>query len=100
MNVECDLLVNATSVGMHPHLDESPFEEKWFERTTLVFDCVYNPEQTLFIKYARAAGCATITGVDMFVRQAARQHELFTGIKPELDHIRNVVRRAISAAKY
>lgn len=99
-NAECDVLINATPMGMHPNLDESPYEEKWFDRTTLVFDCVYNPEQTLFIKHARAAGCVTITGVDMFVRQAARQHELFTGVKPDLDHIRNVIRRTISAARY
>ncbi len=99
-NAECDILINATPAGMHPHLDESPFEEKWFDRSVVVFDCVYNPEQTLFIKMARAAGCPTITGVDMFVRQAARQHELFTGIKPDLEEIRAVIRRAISAARY
>ena len=70
VNAECDILINATPVGMHPNLDESPFDEKWFDRTCLVFDCVYNPEQTLFIKYARAAGCPTITGVDMLDRKS------------------------------
>jgi 3-dehydroquinate dehydratase / shikimate dehydrogenase len=100
VNTQYDILVNATPVGMHPNLDESPMEEKWFEKGKIVFDAVYNPEQTLFIKFARAAGCITITGVDMFVRQAARQHELFTGVKPEEEVIRETVRRAISAAKY
>lgn len=100
VNAEYDVLINATSVGMHPHLDESPYEEKWFDRKSIVFDAVYNPEQTLFIKHARAAGSQTITGVDMFVRQAARQHEMFTGIAPDVELIRTTVRRAISAAKY
>lgn len=100
VNTQYDILVNATPVGMHPNLDESPMEEKWFEKGKIVFDAVYNPEQTLFIKYARAAGCITITGVDMFVRQAARQHELFTGVKPDEEAIRETVRRAISAAQY
>lgn len=100
VNAQYDILINATPVGMHPNLDESPMEEKWFEKGKIVFDAVYNPEQTLFIKYARAAGCITITGVDMFVRQASRQHELFTGVKPDEEVIRETVRRAISAARY
>jgi 3-dehydroquinate dehydratase / shikimate dehydrogenase len=100
VNAEYDVLINATSVGMHPNLDESPYEEKWFDRKSIVFDAVYNPEQTLFIKHARAAGSQTITGVDMFVRQAAKQHEMFTGITPDFELIRTTVRRAISAARY
>jgi 3-dehydroquinate dehydratase/shikimate dehydrogenase len=81
-------------------LNDSPFEPTWFRRGTYVFDVVYNPEQTLFIKLARQAGCETITGVDMFVRQAAKQFELFTGIHPEEKLIREEITRAISAARY
>jgi 3-dehydroquinate dehydratase/shikimate dehydrogenase len=99
-NTECNILINATSVGMHPNLNESPFEATWFRRGTYVFDVVYNPEQTLFIKLARHAGCETITGVDMFVRQAAKQFELFTGIHPDDQLIREEITRAISAARY
>ncbi len=99
-NAECDVLINATSVGMHPNLDESPFEAKWFDKSMLVFDVVYNPEQTLFIKQARAAGCPTVTGVDMFVRQAARQFEMFTGANADKDLIRDIVKKSISAARY
>lgn len=94
------ILINCTPVGMHPKLDETPFDAEWFNRKAIVFDTVYNPEQTLFIKQARQAGCPTITGVDMFVRQAARQFQLFTGIEPELETIRYEVKRAISAARY
>ena len=97
---ECDVLVNCTPVGMYPEMDVSPFEEESFDKECIVFDTVYNPEQTLFIKQARAAGCTTITGIDMFVRQAARQFVLFTGEKPDVKLIRYEVKRAISAAKY
>jgi len=65
----------------------------------VVFDTVYNPERTLLIKQARERDCRTITGVEMFVRQAGRQFELFTGRPAPLDVMRDVVRRAISAAK-
>jgi 3-dehydroquinate dehydratase / shikimate dehydrogenase len=94
------ILVNCTPAGMHPHLDATPYEAEWFNRKAIIFDTVYNPEQTLFIKQAREAGCATITGVDMFVRQAARQFQLFTGREPNLETMRNEVKRAISAARY
>jgi 3-dehydroquinate dehydratase/shikimate dehydrogenase len=94
------ILINCTPLGMHPKLDSTPFEPEWINRKAVIFDTVYNPEQTLLIKQAREAGCTTITGVDMFVRQAARQYKLFTGQEPNLETMRNEVRRAISAARY
>ncbi|QEG24284.1 shikimate dehydrogenase [Mariniblastus fucicola] len=99
-NFECDVLINCTPVGMYPEMDVTPFDAEWFDKKAMVFDTVYNPEQTLFIKQARQAGCTTITGVDMFVRQAAKQFKLFTGENPDLKLIRYEVKRAISAAKY
>ncbi len=97
---ECGILINCTPVGMHPNLDASPFEAEWLKRKCLVFDTVYNPEQTLLIKHARDRGCTTVTGIDMFVRQAAKQFVLFTGKEADLELIRYEVKRAISAAKY
>ena len=99
-NFECKVLINCTPVGMHPNLDESPFEHEWFRKRTIVFDTVYNPEQTLFIKQARQAGCVTITGVDMFVRQAAKQFKMFTGEEADRKLIRYEIKRATSAARY
>jgi 3-dehydroquinate dehydratase/shikimate dehydrogenase len=66
----------------------------------VVFDTVYNPEQTLLIKQARAAGCTVITGVDMFVGQASLQFKLFTGQEANAEQMRQVIRRTISAVKY
>ncbi len=94
------ILINCTPVGMHPNLDETPFDPDWFDKNMIAFDTVYNPEQTLFLKQARQAGCRTITGVDMFVRQAAAQFKLFTGKEPDVDLIRYEIKRATSAAKY
>ncbi len=99
-NFDSHYLINCTPVGMHPNLDETPFVADWFTKQTVVFDTIYNPEQTLFIKQAREAGCLTITGVDMFVRQAADQFKLFTGKEPDLELIRYEVKRGISAARY
>jgi 3-dehydroquinate dehydratase/shikimate dehydrogenase len=95
-----DLVFNCTPVGMHPNVDETPFEKHHLRPTMIVFDAVYNPENTLLVKEARSRNCTVITGVDMFVRQAARQFELFTGQPGPADLMRETVRRAIGAAKY
>ncbi|WP_425617599.1 shikimate dehydrogenase [Anatilimnocola sp. NA78] len=97
--VRAILIVNGTPVGMHPVVDESPFDHRHLLHDMTIFDTVYNPEQTLLIKQAREVGCHTITGIDMFVGQAALQYQLFTGQKAPLELMRQVVRRAISAAK-
>jgi 3-dehydroquinate dehydratase/shikimate dehydrogenase len=98
--VKCDLLVNCTPLGMHPNLDETPFESGHLKKEMVVFDTVYNPEQTLLLKQAREAGCRIITGVDMFVGQAALQFYLFTGREAPIELMRQVIRRTISAVKY
>jgi 3-dehydroquinate dehydratase/shikimate dehydrogenase len=99
-NFNCNLLINATPVGMFPDMDETPFEGSWLDSRTVVFDTIYNPEQTLLIKQARKAQCETLTGVDMFVRQAAQQYQLFTGRTADLELMRAELKRATSAAKY
>lgn len=95
-----DLLFNCTPIGMHPNVDETPFEKHLLRPTTVVFDAVYNPENTLLVKEARSRNCLTITGVEMFVRQACRQVKLFTGREVPADLMRETIRRTIGAAKY
>jgi 3-dehydroquinate dehydratase/shikimate dehydrogenase len=95
-NVLCDIVVNCTSVGMHPHVDETPLHHSFFKPGVLVFDTIYTPETTLLVKEARQRGSATLTGVELFVRQAALQFQLFTGHAPDLERLRKLVRRALS----
>lgn len=77
--IKPQLLVNCTPVGMHPDMDSTPYSADQLNQLMVVFDTVYNPENTLLIKNAQRAGSRIITGVDMFVRQAAYQYKLFTG---------------------
>jgi 3-dehydroquinate dehydratase / shikimate dehydrogenase len=95
-SVLCDMVINCTSVGMHPHVDESPLHHSFLKPGLVVFDTVYTPEQTLLIKEARDRGCHAITGVEMFIRQAALQFEKFTRHKAPVDLFRKVIRRALS----
>jgi 3-dehydroquinate dehydratase/shikimate dehydrogenase len=95
-NVVCDTLINCTSVGMHPNIDESPIHPSFLKAGLVVMEIVYTPETTLLVKEARSRGCRVLTGVDMFVRQAALQFELFTGAQAPLELMRSVVKRALS----
>ncbi|ASV76789.1 3-dehydroquinate dehydratase I / Shikimate 5-dehydrogenase I alpha [Thermogutta terrifontis] len=99
-SVACDILANCTPVGMHPNVDETPFDPKYLRSHMLVFDAVYNPENTLLIKDARARNCKVVTGVEMFVRQACMQFKLFTGLDAPADLMREVLKRATSPAKW
>ncbi len=99
-SVLADLLFNCTPLGMHPNVDETPFEKHHLRPSMIVFDAVYNPENTLLVKEARSRNCTVITGVDMFVRQACLQFELFTGQEGPANLMRETIRRVIGAAKY
>ena len=92
-----DVLINCTSVGMHPDVNEAPFEEHWLREGSLVFDTIYNPENTLLLKKALARNCRTVSGIEMFVRQAAIQFEKFTGQPAPVELMQKTLRRSISA---
>ena len=86
------LLVNATSVGMWPHIEDSPWPEDLPLPSHLtVFDLVYNPERTKLLRQAEAAGARTIGGLGMLLHQGARAFELWTGQKPPLEVMRKAL---------
>jgi 3-dehydroquinate dehydratase/shikimate dehydrogenase len=81
---------------MEPNVDESPVHFGFLKPGLVVFDCVYTPENTLLLNAARKRSCNVITGVELFVRQAALQFRLFTGVEPSLDYMRDLVRKGLS----
>jgi 3-dehydroquinate dehydratase / shikimate dehydrogenase len=66
----------------------------------IVFDTVYNPESTLLLKEAKSHGCHTITGVEMFIRQAGLQFMLFTGREAPYQLMRDALKRAIGPVRF
>ena len=98
-SVLCDTLINCTSVGMHPNLDEMPVHSSFLKPGLMVFDTIYTPETTMLIREARSRGCHVLTGVDMFVRQAGLQFEQFTGQPAPLEVMTRLVREAISPVR-
>jgi 3-dehydroquinate dehydratase/shikimate dehydrogenase len=95
-SIAADIAVNCTPIGMHPKVDATPFDKQFMRPSMVVFDAVYNPEETLFIRDARACTCKVVTGVDMFVRQAAMQFKLFTGQDAPTDVMREAMKRALA----
>jgi 3-dehydroquinate dehydratase/shikimate dehydrogenase len=98
--VGADIVINCTPVGMHPNVDASPYDKHHLRPSMIVFDTVYNPENTLLVKDGRAQGGLAITGVEMFIRQAALQFHLFTGQDAPIDLMRETLKRQIGPAKY
>ena len=79
-----DLLVNATPVGTHPDVEESPINFDGLD-VRMVYDLVYNPADPAVLRAARARGAGTIGGLDMLVGQARRQFEYWTGVPAPAD---------------
>lgn len=76
----CDILVNATKVGMKPLDGETLIDPALFRSDLVVADTVYNPRETRMIQEAKAAGCrAAIGGIGMLLWQGAAAFKLFTG---------------------
>lgn len=92
-----EVIVNTTPVGMYPEIDTSIVPAWLLREGVLVFDAVYNPVETRLIRDAVAHGCLTVTGLEMFVAQAARQFELFTGENPPVELMRRVVEERLTA---
>ena len=72
-----DALVHATPLGMFPHVNECFFNGRI--PAEVVFDMVYNPLETELIRRAREQGKTVIRGMQMFIEQAVRQFEIWTG---------------------
>jgi shikimate dehydrogenase len=88
----CDLLVNATSVGLEPRLDEAAtmaaLRLDELEPPPVVADLVYGDEPTPLLAWAERGGSRTVGGLEMLVRQGALSFERWTGVQPPLDVMR------------
>ena len=77
---EFDLVINATTLGTVGELEsQTPATAQQLAGARLACDLVYNPQETLFLSEARNAGCETLGGLPMLVRQATQQFKLWTG---------------------
>jgi len=86
-----DVLVNATSMGMYPNINESPVPSDLLYPLLKVVDVVYNPLETKLLADARALGCDTVDGAGMLVHQGAESLRIWLGIEPPIEVMRQAV---------
>jgi len=82
---DADILINATSVGMHPDVDATPVPAGLLRPGLAVFDIVYNPRRTRLLLEAEQKGATVIDGVRMLAHQGAEAFSIWTGRKPPVD---------------
>jgi 3-dehydroquinate dehydratase / shikimate dehydrogenase len=93
-----DLVINATPLGTAGHLQErTPAIAAQLRGARLAGDLVYNPLETRFLREARAAGCQTLGGLPMLVKQALKQFQLWTGIEASEHAMSHAAHEALTA---
>jgi shikimate dehydrogenase len=90
-----DILINATSVGMWPGVNETVIPREMLHQGLTVFDIVYNPRETRLLTEAKGKGCSVVYGYKMLLYQAARQFELFTGQRAPLPVMEHALAEAL-----
>ncbi len=90
-SIQAEILVNTTSVGMVPNIDETVIPPELLGNFEVVMDIVYAPLQTRLLREASQKGCIVIDGLAMLLYQGAAQFEIWTGQRPPL----NVMREAL-----
>ena len=84
-----DILINATPVGSAANPDATPVPARLHRPGTIVFDMVYDPLATRFLREAQAAGCTIVDGLEMLLAQAIVQFETWTGLEAPVDAMRS-----------
>ena len=98
-DINTDILINTTPVGMSPNIDNSPVSESAFKNGMIVMDVIYNPIKTRLLAMAEARGCLTINGLNMFTYQGAEQIRLWTGLDAPVEVMINTVERELLLLK-
>ena len=92
-----DIVVQTTPLGMTPHTEEMPpVDAAMIKPSAVVYDLIYTPAETRFLREARARGCETINGETMLVAQGAEAFHLWTGKRPDVELMKRVLREELA----
>jgi shikimate dehydrogenase len=94
---DTDILVNATSVGLYPKVNEKPkINYDGIGPGMIVTDVIFNDPHSLFLREAETRGAKTINGLGMLINQGALNFKLWTGVEPPLDVMEAALKREFS----
>jgi shikimate dehydrogenase len=88
---EYDIVINTTSVGMYPNVEQMPLSLANLKEGTIVSDIIYNPLETKWLKEARERNAIVQNGVGMFIYQGALAFEKWTGVFPDVERMKKIV---------
>ena len=83
--VDTELLINTTSIGMFPKIDETLVDRHLIKPNMVVFDIIYNPPETRLLREAIVSGAKVLNGINMLVNQGALSFKIWIGLKPPID---------------
>lgn len=94
---DADILVDTTPMGMHPHVDDEPIARaEDMHEDLVVFDAVYNPNETVLIKEAIKAGAKPVYGIKMLLYQGAESFKIWTGVDAPVDEMEKALRQTLN----
>lgn len=94
---DADILVDTTPLGMDPHIDDEPIARASdMHEDLVVFDAVYNPNETVLIKEAIKAGAKPVYGIKMLLYQGAESFRIWTGVDAPIDVMEKALRETLS----
>jgi shikimate dehydrogenase len=95
----CDVVINASGIGMGASIGKSPLPEEFIRPDQLYFDACYNPARTQFLQNAEKKGCRVLNGLGMSLYQGAAQIELWSGKKAPVAAMRQELLDILSEMK-
>ncbi len=96
---EYQIIINTTSVGMSPKIEELPLQLSNMKPGTILSDIIYNPLETKWLKDGKTLGALTQNGVGMFVGQGALAFEMWTKEKPDFSRMEQIVMKQLGGNK-
>lgn len=101
LSSQADFIINASPLGMFPRIEAAPVANlDAVGKDCVLCDLIYNPCQTRFLLMGEKKGLRTISGASMFIHQGAFTLEIWTGLKPPVDFMREVVFNALARAGF
>lgn len=92
-----DVIINCTSIGMHPNEQNTPLNTAHLRPGHIVADIVYNPQETRLLKDAKAAGCTVVPGLGMLIYQGAAAFKLWTDQEPLIPEMSTMAHQLMAA---
>ena len=94
---DADILVDTTPLGMDPHIDDEPIATaEDMHEDLVVFDAVYNPNETVLLKEAIKAGAKPVYGIKMLLYQGAESFKIWTGVDAPIDVMEKALRDTLN----